>query len=633
MSPNPSLRGASRRSHLVAALLCCLAPVTAYAHPLGNYSINQYTLFELRGEVPRIYYQVDIAEIPSMREMDLLDVNFDNKANPEEIRVYLDKRVPDLFNNLELTLDGVRVPLVLKSRRMDLYEGVGSMPVFNIFLEAEPQTWTWPERDFVIEFRSRNTETAQGYREGYALLDGRFGVGLGPWQEGELKYFALILQDEKENPIFQSFYNRFHFELSPKSAKTLETLPEKPDFSWTATAQRNPEEEMVLVMSGEPERLSIPQTIAVAEATDAMLPRANEPATPSASDDPTGTVGLDAPAAATGSPSDVVETAAPAAPTEPKVTVAQGRRPTAPAQSKRAAEMLNRVTDVLRTETLTPTLVFAALTISMLLGMGHAFSPGHGKTVMAAYLIGERGTILHALALGVVVTITHVWSILALGVVSLYFTDRMTEEQFTFWTGVVSGVIIVGLGLFLLQQRYTRYVLAKPAGGLDAGDHGHHHMLHTGGVAHTHGPGDGLEHAPDGTHAHSHGVFSHSHVVESKDGKPPTYKSILWLGISGGIVPCPAAFIVLMLAINLGRLALGLILILSFSIGLAAVLVGIGIAVVRASGQVRKRIGAQSRVLLALPVFSAALITILGIGLVVQTLIAHGVIIIPAARG
>jgi ABC-type nickel/cobalt efflux system permease component RcnA len=622
-------------------LLWFFVPATAFAHPLGNYSINQYTLFELRGETPRIYYQVDIAEIPSMREMDLLDQNFDNKATQEEIASYLDKRVPDLFNNLELTLDGVRVPLVLKSRRMDLYEGVGSMPVFNIFLETEPQTWTWPDRDFVIEFRSRNTETAQGYREAYALLDGRFGAGLGPWKEGELKYLALILQDEKENPIFQSFYNRFRFELIPKSVKTLAALPESPDFSWTATAKRNPEEEMVLTVSSEPELMSIVQTIKVADAESAPAPESEPPAASSSEDSATATQGQDSPAnsASESSPPESTGSVEAAAALEagPKVTVAQGRRAAPPAQSKRATEMLNRVTDVLRTEELTPGLVLAALAISMVLGMGHAFTPGHGKTVMAAYLIGERGTMLHALALGIVVTITHVWSILALGVVSLYFTDRMSEEQFTFWTGVASGGIIVALGLFLLKQRYARYVLAQPAGGVDSDDHGHHHMLHTGGVAHTHGPGEGLEHGgiqADGeAHEHSHGVFSHSHVVETKDGKPPTYKSILWLGISGGIVPCPAAFIVLMLAINLGRLALGLILILSFSVGLAAVLVAIGIAVVRASGHVRRRIGARSRVLLALPVFSAALITILGIGLVVQTLIAHGVIIIPAARG
>ena len=637
----PSLRvlplTTGRRNSLFVSCLLFLIPTTTSAHPLGNYSINQYTLFELRGEIPRIHYQVDIAEIPSMREMDLLDQNFDNKATPEEIGIYLDRRVPDLFNNLELTLDGVRVPLVLKSRRFDFYEGVGSMPVFNIFLEVEPQTWTWPDGECVIEFRSRNTETAQGYREAYALVDGRFSAGLGPWKDGELKYLALIMQDEKENPMFQSFYNRFRMELSPKSANFLAALPEKPDFSWTATAQRNPDEEMTLAVSTESEPMSLVQTITVAEATPAATAESSPtPATPAEGDttqgqaDPATSV-AEAPAPDASAEVDAASTLG------PNVTVAKGRRPAAPAQSKRATEMLNRVTDILRTEELTPALVIVAFSVSLLLGMGHAFSPGHGKTVMAAYLIGERGTVMHALALGIVVTVTHVWSILALGVVSLYFTDRMTEEQFTFWTGIASGGIIVGLGLFLLQQRYKRYVLAKPAGGLDADAHGHHHLLHAHGGAHFHAPGDEMKHegipADSVAHEHSHGAFSHSHVVDGKDGKPPTYKSILWLGISGGIVPCPAAFIVLMLAINLGRLAFGLLLILVFSVGLAAVLVAIGIAVVRASGQVRRRIGAQSRALLALPVFSALLITALGAVLVVQTLIAHGVIVVPAAQG
>ncbi len=608
---------------LIAALV---SPAAAFAHPLGNYSINQYTLFEFRGDVPRIYYQLDIAEIPSLKEMDLLDQNFDSKATPEEMNAYLDKRVPDLFNNLELTLDGARVPLVLKSRRMELFEGVGSMPVVNIFLETEPQSWSWPTGAFVVEFRSYNTEAAQGYREGYALLDGRFSVALGPWREGELKYLALIMQDEKENPIFQSFYNRFHFELSPKNGNVLASLPNTPDFTWTATAQRNPEEVMTLAATMEAQPQSLTQTIAPTQVAAAPTPA---PA-------PADSAPLPAPQPAV-TPTTAPDETAPAvtASTEPKVSVAQGRRPAPPAQSKRATEMLNRVTDALRSEQLTLPIVLVALTISMMLGMGHAFSPGHGKTVMAAYLIGERGTMWHALALGIVVTITHVWSILALGVVSLYFTDRMSEEQFTFWTGIVSGVIIVLLGLFLLQQRYARFVLSKPAGALEADGHGHHHLIHVDGIAHT--AGDGLDHAgiaADGAaHEHSHGVFSHSHMVQAADGKPPTYRSILWLGISGGIVPCPAAFIVLMLAINLGRLALGLVLILAFSVGLAAVLVGIGIAVVRASGHVRRRIGARSRVLVALPVFSAALITVLGFVLVVQTMIQHGVIIIPAARG
>ncbi len=117
--------------------------------------------------------------------------------------------------------------------------------------------------------------------------------------------------------------------------------------------------------------------------------------------------------------------------------------------------------------------------------------------------------------------------------------------------------------------------------------------------------------------------------METEDGTPPSYKSILWLGVSGGIVPCPAALIVLLAAINIGRLPFGLLLIVSFSIGLAAVLVALGIAVVRASGEVRKRMGERGPLLLLLPVISSILITALGLLLVFNTLRVHEIILIP----
>jgi ABC-type nickel/cobalt efflux system permease component RcnA len=277
--------------------------------------------------------------------------------------------------------------------------------------------------------------------------------------------------------------------------------------------------------------------------------------------------------------------------------------------------MTGRVSDILKNERLTPPLVALALLIAALMGAAHAFTPGHGKTVMAAYLIGERGTVMHALVLGVVVTITHVWSILALGMISLYATEHISETTFTFWTAALSGGIIVLLGLFLLRQRYTQYVLARYGGAVSL--HHHHGFLHD--------HGDGFEHSHEGGDV-DHG---HSHVVQGVDGKPPTYRRIMWLGVSGGIVPCPAALIVLLTAINIGRLPLGLALILSFSVGLAAVLVMLGILVVRASGAVQRRLGTRNAALLMLPVASALLITLLGVFLVVQTLIQHNVIVIP----
>ncbi len=602
------LAGTKRRSPLAdgaLALRCALLIVLALlpgahasAHPLGNYSINQYTLIDLRGQTPRLYYLLDIAEIPSLKEMDHLDANYDNEFTGEEVLAYLDWRVPDTARNLDLTLDGAPVALRLLSQRVEIFDGVGGMPVVNLYIELEPDHWTWPDSDkpFVLEFRSRNHEAAQGFRESYTLMDGRFRAFTGPWpQDKELKYLTLVLEDEKKNPLFQSFYNRLRLELAPGGPVPPENVPAAPDFSWTATA-RAAGDQMKLLTKG-------------AKTFDGGMLLAAAPATT---------------AAPVAEAPQISQTAAAASPAPADAKPIRPDKPAPPGGSNRFNKtvdgLTNRVNSIIENDALTPPLVALALLIAALMGAVHAFTPGHGKTVMAAYLIGERGTTLHALVLGLVVTVTHVWSILALGVISLYATEHISETQFTFWTGVVSGGIIVLLGLFLFRQRYAQYLLAR-FGGADEAHHHHHGMMQD----HAHDDMDLSTDLP-----HEHGLFaSHTHVIEGRDGKPPAYRSILWLGVSGGIVPCPAALIVLLAAIHIGRLPLGLLLILAFSVGLAAVLVLVGITVVRASGAVRRRFGTRSRVLLLLPVASSVLITLLGLFLVTQTLLQFNVIIIP----
>jgi ABC-type nickel/cobalt efflux system permease component RcnA len=265
-----------------------------------------------------------------------------------------------------------------------------------------------------------------------------------------------------------------------------------------------------------------------------------------------------------------------------------------PAVAGRQARWARQLSDIVRSGELPFPMVLAGLMIAVAMGAGHALSPGHGKTVMAAYLIGERGTYLHAVVLGLVVTITHTWSIVLFGSGILYAGEHIVPESVEFWSGLLSGAIILLLGAFLFIQRYRTFVLATGAGG--------HH------------PG-----------AMDHG---HSHGPPPESPGPASYRNILWLGISGGIVPCPAALIVLLLAIKADRLGYGLGLILAFSAGLAAVLVVIGIAIVRAGGAVRKRFGERQTLLLALPVFSSILITLLGAWVVVWTLIQFNVLIV-----
>lgn len=558
-------------------LLISMASFGAVAHPLGNFSINQYWLVDLRGDSLDIYYLLDIAEVPSFREMDRLDTDLDGAMSSEEIARYLEASVPELVKQMALTYGGETLGLRLNRQALEVYEGTGGMPVFNVLLDLTVEDWEWPEEGLPgeIRFRSSAHENAQGFREALILLDERFAIGFGPWKEGdadELRYMTLVMEDEKKNPLLQSFYNVFQFGFLSGEGESVSTANFGADFSWTATARVDDVEKVMLAQQEMlVEAETVDENAAVAEAS-----------------------GI----------SEEFRKAERVGDTDSELT----------------DSLLTRVMNTIRSKELTPGMVAAAMGISLLLGMGHAFSPGHGKTVMAAYLIGERGTTRHAVVLGVIVTVVHVWSVFLIGLIVLYASEKVSDEQINFWTGLASGIIIVSIGTFLFFRRYRSYILARHGGGHGhphehEHHHGHHHHDHEHGHQHH-----------DHDHDHEHG---HSHVVEGTDGLPPTYWNILWLGISGGIVPCPAALLVLMGAINIGRLGLGMLMITTFSFGLASALVVIGIIVVKTSGKIRERIGERSPFLLLLPVMSSVLITALGCMMVFVTLLQFNIIVLP----
>lgn len=227
------------------------------------------------------------------------------------------------------------------------------------------------------------------------------------------------------------------------------------------------------------------------------------------------------------------------------------------------------------------------------LGAGHALSPGHGKTLVAAYLVGSRGTVAQALLLGLAVTATHVSSVLLLGIGTLYLSKYVVAEALYPWIGVASGLGVVAVGAGLLRARWARW-RGAPA--------------HAGGwLDHDHGPG------------------GHDHVVRDDRGEPVTPGRLLALGVTGGAVPCPSALVVLLSAIALHRIVFGLALVVSFSIGLAAVLVGIGILVVRAQAFLARLSGAD-RAAAWVPVASAVVVTALGLGIVARSAIEGGLV-------
>ncbi|HEV3439074.1 MAG TPA: hypothetical protein VG122_17030 [Gemmata sp.] len=214
------------------------------------------------------------------------------------------------------------------------------------------------------------------------------------------------------------------------------------------------------------------------------------------------------------------------------------------------------------------------LLAAFLFGAAHAFTPGHGKTLVAAYLIGERGTIRHAIVLAVVTTVTHTGSVIAVAAVlwSVYGNNvpGRTQGGLQF----VAGLLVIGVGLWLLLRRLT--------GQADHfhlfGGH-HHHETENSTTQHTHSHGHGHTHSHSHSHDHGHGHHHHGPPLESAKTTGGWLRIVL-MGLGGGIVPCWDAVLLLVAATALNRVGFAIPLLLAFSAGLGLVLVGLGIGVV-----------------------------------------------------
>jgi ABC-type nickel/cobalt efflux system permease component RcnA len=274
-----------------------------------------------------------------------------------------------------------------------------------------------------------------------------------------------------------------------------------------------------------------------------------------------------------------------------------------------------------------PFSLLAALAIAFAWGAAHAMSPGHGKTIAAAYLVGTRGTVRHALILGVTTTATHTLGVFALGLATLLAAEYVLPERLYPWLGVVSGVLVVAIGLSLARTRLWRARRSHPH------DYGHEHGYeHDHDHAHDHEHAHDHDHAHDRAHDHSHdhphahGGHTHNHLPPGADGRPVTLRSLLLLGVSGGLLPCPSALVLMLGAIAQGRAAFGLLLVICFSLGLAGVLSAIGVLLVVARAQVH-RIPAglgQAGLLRFAPAASAVAITLAGVVITWQSLAQAG---------
>ena len=209
-------------------------------------------------------------------------------------------------------------------------------------------------------------------------------------------------------------------------------------------------------------------------------------------------------------------------------------------------------------------------------GALHALSPGHGKAMVAAYLVGARGTARHAVALGATVTVTHTIGVFALGVVTLALSQYVLPEDLYPWLTLVAGLMVLVIGAGVLRSRLRKVRHSHP--------HAHHHS-----------------HAPDAL----------------------GWRGLIGMGTAAGLIPCPSALVVLLAAISQHEIALGLLLITAFSLGLAGTLTALGLAVVYARKLIPPRVAA-GRLAAALPAASALLIV--GVGCVLTVKAVPGVV-------
>jgi nickel/cobalt transporter (NicO) family protein len=259
--------------------------------------------------------------------------------------------------------------------------------------------------------------------------------------------------------------------------------------------------------------------------------------------------------------------------------------------------------EIFRQADLTPLILMLSLITAAALGAGHALTPGHGKTLMAAYLVGTRGSARHALGLGISVSVSHTAGILALAAVVVAASDALPPDVVVRWAPVVAAVSIVAIGGWMLVGEIRRR--RAPDG------------RHDGVHAHDHGP------SHDHDHDHAHG---HAHVDPRAHGPTPgstiTWRSLFLLGLAGGLIPSTSALLILLGSIAAGRPAFGFVLVVAFGLGMAAVMGGIGLALVAARDRFdRVQAGdAVERVRAAVPLVAAVVVLAFGVVLTAQAL-------------
>ncbi len=300
------------------------------------------------------------------------------------------------------------------------------------------------------------------------------------------------------------------------------------------------------------------------------------------------------PLAATVTSQKLIPTPSAAATPQPQALVLAPNKQTTPR---------NRFTELMLSRQMSLWFLISAAFLAAGLGALHALEPGHGKTIVAAYLVGSRGRTRHAVGLGLLVTAAHTAGVYLLGAIVLYASRYIIPERIYPWLSIFSGLVIAVLALYLLLRAWTGLATEE---------------VHEEAVLHTHWYS--LRRSPIETEAD----LVRAATLANPEEKTVPLRQLLLLGITGGIIPCPAALVVLLSAVSLHRVGLGLFLIVAFSFGLAAVLITIGIAMVKARSLLARYRSDSPLIQRWLPLASASVMLLAGLAIAGAALPATG---------
>jgi ABC-type nickel/cobalt efflux system permease component RcnA len=523
------------RFWLLLLLVCSTARI-GYAHPMGNFSINHYAGIRVEKDAVELRYIIDQAEIPTYQQIQ--EAGIAAQVEDPSLRPYLARQAAVWKGNLLVEINGEPVHLATVSQTVIFPPGAGGLPTMKIGVIYRG-IYHPKSREVHLRYRDDNFPGHAGWKE--IVVTAAEGVDLGDARPYKLDRSAQL--------------TNYPTDLLNSPPQDLEAA-----FTYTVPA---------------------PASFVAAAAPLAATPGSSPKPTPAPAAPPLGakTSALAASVATGQAQPDLAPT------------------PTLVLQPNRQTTPRSRFTELMASPKVGFWFLLTAALLAAGLGAMHALEPGHGKTIVAAYLVGSHGRTRHAVGLGLLVTAAHTAGVYLLGAVVLYASRYIVPERIYPWLSIVSGLIIAVLAGYLFLRAWT---------GVET------ELDHDAGVLHSH------------WYSRRRNSPAAEPRAAGKDEKTVSLKQLLILGITGGIIPCPAALVVLLSAVSMHRVGLGLFLIVAFSCGLAAVLVGIGILMVRARHLVSRWKSDGPWAKRWLPLVSASAMFVAGLAIAAAALPAAG---------